>query len=93
MPLGHGSLDGYDYIPGRKASPLDRTGDSCGVKGYTRFGEHFCFALDQVDFSTINAIQALEGLLDPVRSKRSMHAVNLDDGMLHLRERRNDAER
>ena len=30
--------------------------------------------------------------MDPVRSKRSMHAVDLNDGLLHLRRRRYDAE-
>jgi len=39
-----------------------------------------------------NAIQAFQGLLDPVRSKWAMHTVNLDNGLLHLRKRWNDAE-
>ncbi len=74
----------HQDLGGGEAGVLDGLGNPSRVEGPASPGKNLALALQQTYISTINAIQALQGLFGPLGSKPSYHAVNLDCGFLHL---------
>ena len=93
LPLLKPAANRQFQFGNREAGFLEEFSHFLRVEALLRFGNDHGRSRLEVHSCFLNAIQALQGLLDPMRSKRAMHSVDLDDGLLDLRKRRNDAER
>ncbi len=86
-----GPFDRHQDLGRREARVVDRFGNQDRVEGFPGLGRHLGLALHQIHVSTMNAIQALEGLSGPSDSEPSDHAVDFDSRLQYLCRRREGA--
>lgn len=85
FPLQQNAVSRDGHFRRGKACFFDGFGNQNRVEGFPGFWKNLRLTLYQIHFRAINAIQALQGFLSPIRSKTSYHSVDLDSCFLNLR--------
>ncbi len=80
------------YLAGAEPGVFDRLPDLSRIETCVVFGVDDRLAAGEIDFDVTDAIQAPQGLLGPVGSQRSRHAVDTQMGLFDLSKRGTDAD-